>query len=454
MHKINQSKSYLALISVILALLLVLLATYAIPREQAVTWVLVFTGAYALFLFGSWSMDESNHIAWILGIAVLVRLFLLPNIPLLSDDYYRYIWDGQLSASGLNPFLYKPADLISKPDFVLMDSTYTQNLYSGLNSPAYHTVYPPLLQFIFKQAAIWGGANIGYNTVILRLWIILAELGTLFFLYQYVLDKGLKPKLVLLYALNPLVLVEFTANLHAEVYVVLGISMMLWASTKVQLGQVWALMPYVLGAGIAIGTKLIPVVFVPFVIMALPKNIYKIWAALGILICSTLTIWPLYNALAQTGSSFSLYFTHFEYNASLYYLLRAAGYWIKGYNAIAWLGPMCMGLFVLAATWLWFKFIRIKHELRLNQLPQYLALTHLLYYLCSTTVHPWYVAGMLVWVVLAAQYWPLVWAFGAALTYLNYHTGQFHEHLWLVSLEYVLLGFYLVFAYKQPLRWN
>src|SRR5215210_6161102 len=42
--------------------------------------------------------------------AALFRLSILFAPPYLSDDIYRYIWDGRVQATGTNPYRYIPAD--------------------------------------------------------------------------------------------------------------------------------------------------------------------------------------------------------------------------------------------------------------------------------------------------------------------------------------------------------
>ena len=46
----------------------------------------------------------------ILGGALIFRLTLLPSTPTLSDDIFRYIWDGRVQLAGINPYLYAPDD--------------------------------------------------------------------------------------------------------------------------------------------------------------------------------------------------------------------------------------------------------------------------------------------------------------------------------------------------------
>ena len=77
--------------------------------------------------------------------AVILRLIFLSVVPSLSDDYHRYVWDGRVQLTGVNPYAYRPHEheLDSVP-------------YSGralINHPGLRTIYPPLTQAVFLGIA-------------------------------------------------------------------------------------------------------------------------------------------------------------------------------------------------------------------------------------------------------------------------------------------------------------
>ena len=66
---------------------------------------------YAGLLFVSFKLIqlEKHNFKFLLISAVLLRLIFLFALPNLSQDFYRFIWDGRLLTSGFNPYLNLPA---------------------------------------------------------------------------------------------------------------------------------------------------------------------------------------------------------------------------------------------------------------------------------------------------------------------------------------------------------
>ena len=80
----------------------------------------------------------------IIVLAILFRLAFSYLPPTLSDDAYRYVWDGVLIADGINPYLFKPSDE-ALPE-------YQQSaMYPELNSAEFYSVYPPVSQLVFAS---------------------------------------------------------------------------------------------------------------------------------------------------------------------------------------------------------------------------------------------------------------------------------------------------------------
>ena len=71
------------------------------------------------------------------------RLVCLFSPPFLSTDIFRYVWDGQVQAAGINPYRYIPAD----PHLAFLRDL---DIYPHINRRSYaHTIYPPGAQMLF-----------------------------------------------------------------------------------------------------------------------------------------------------------------------------------------------------------------------------------------------------------------------------------------------------------------
>ena len=265
--------------------------------------------------------------------ALLFRLSLLAVMPNLSDDYARFIWDGRLLAHGYNPYLYVPAQVINTP--IASIAGLTDSLFQRLNSPRYFTVYPPLNQALFGLAG-WLSPNSVIGAVIsLRVPIILADMGSIVLLAKLLRRLGKNPNYSLLYALNPLVILELTGNLHFEAIMIFFVLLSVWLLVQ----NHWMGSSVALASGI--GMKLLPLIFLPLLIRYLGWKRGLIYATLtGILVGLLFVPFMSIELLNNIFSSLNLYFQSFEFNASVYYLIRAAGYWLVGYNIIAGAGFM------------------------------------------------------------------------------------------------------------------
>ena len=149
-----------------------------------------------------------------------------------------------------------------------------------------------------------------------------------------------------------------------------------------------------------------------------------------------------------------LYFNKFEFNASLYYLVREFGFWKYGYNIIQTVGwKLGLITFVLILTFVWIRS-------RQSKMKQDDSTNHVLfqdwmwmlsiYFLFTTTLHPWYISTLLALSVFTSYRYPTIWTGMIFLTYAGYTTDSFHEVLWLTAIEYIIVYGYL--AYELWIR--
>lgn len=208
-------KPWFVIILVFISGLPYLLLGYAIPREN-------FTGllACSALLFAAYFSLLKSPITVKTGLflALVFRLILLVATPALSDDYFRFLWDGYLLNAGENPFLHLPA-YYAENNFLGIYGL-NETLFTGLNSPNYYSVYPPVCQFVFALAGMVSTGNLLAGIILMRVIIMLAELTTFWLLLRLLAHFKLPARQVLWYALNPLVILELTGNLHFEALVI------------------------------------------------------------------------------------------------------------------------------------------------------------------------------------------------------------------------------------------
>lgn len=438
------------------------LLAYSIDRSQ-------FTGLLGLYFLVVWGYSirvraipqlasVGGPDRFFLLSAVVFRVILLLAPPNLSDDYARFAWDGRLLAHGFNPYLYLPRSLLGTN--IAQLAGLTDDLFSRLNSPDYFTVYPPLNQAFFGLAAWLSGDNLSATVIWLRVPILLAEIGTIWLLPRLLKRLGKNPNQALIYALNPLVILELTGNIHFEAVVIFFCVLAIWLlvrgqkeMTSLRIESAYgnqapemsslasnniSLVPLLLSAfifALAVGTKMLPLIGLPLLIRYLGWRQGLLYSFIvGVLTVAMFMPFASLELIQNIGSSINLYFQKFEFNASVYYLVREAGYWFKGYNVIQQVGPSLSLITLLGIGWL--AFGRAKMTLTTR-----LLLTLTLYFAMATTVHPWYITLVVMASVFTPFRYPLVWSALVWASYATYQGEPYVENLWLTTAEYtVVLG--------------
>jgi hypothetical protein len=160
---------------------------------------------------------------------------------------------------------------------------------------------------------------------------------------------------------------------------------------------------------------------------------------------------PFLNAdlVVNYSKTIGLWFQSFEFNASIYYLARALGYYTTGYNQIAIIGKI-IAIIVLIAV---FSLSVFRKNHNYKTLLTTLLFAFSIYFFTATTVHPWYIATLLILGVFTGFKFPLLWSFTIILSYLAYATSEVQESYLILMLEYLpvdVLFFWEV--YKKPIQ--
>jgi len=378
--------------------------------------------------------------------SVWFRVIFILAIPNLSQDFYRFIWDGRMILEGLNPYLFTPESFIINDEFPVIQADELYNGMGALNG-SHFTNYPPLNQLCFVISGLFAGKNILGSIIVMRLLIIVADFGTLYFGQKLLKKLELPSYHIFWYLLNPFIIIELTGNLHFEGVMIF---FLVWSLFLLQKNK-WKLAAIVLACSISV--KLLPLIFLPLFFQKLGlKKSFIFYCITGI---TTLILFsPFYSSVFITNYSqtVALWFGNFEFNASIYYILREIGYLYRGWNEIAIIGkiiPILVFTFVIIMTF----FRKNKTSIQLFT-TMLLCLTF--YFFMSTTVHPWYIATLLILSVFTRYKFVLIWTFVIILSYLAYNnidTANKYENLWIITLEYIIVYSFLIWeVFLKKLR--
>lgn len=447
---------------------------YDLVRTDFTKLLLLYSALF--FLFYKLVHNSTWRFSYLVIIAVLFRLVFLFAMPNLSQDFYRFIWDGRMILEGINPYLFTPESFITAGKYPVDQA---QELYKGMGvlNGSHYTNYPPVKQFVFALAALFAGKSIIGSAIVFRIVIIAADIGTLYFGKKLLEKLKIPVHNIFWYLLNPFIIIELTGSLHFEGIMIFFLVLSLYL---LQLGK-WKFAGFVFALSISV--KLIPLMFLPLfyqwfikrgiiinrkqgskrqtvssedIAESVPiaignpsNNIYKLLRFYIIIMVTTLLLFaPFYSSefIQNYSQTVGLWFGKFEFNASLFYVARAIGYGISGYNVIGVIGkyiPVIVIIALLAITF-------FRNNKQMPQLIAAMLLISSFYYFTSTTIHPWYLVTLVLLSVFTNYRFPLVWSFMIVLSYYAYANDTYNENLWIIALEYVVV--YGVFIWEVFLK--
>ncbi|MBR9978452.1 MAG: hypothetical protein KFH87_10215 [Bacteroidetes bacterium] len=343
----------------------------------------------------------------VLTAAVVMRLTLIGTGPIASDDMYRYIWDGKVQAQGIDPYLHAPED-------EALADLHGPLLPASINFPSMKTVYPPLAQWVFFLTYSIGGASV----LAFKIPLLLADAATIILILLLLRQYGIASHAVGIYALNPLVILQFMVDGHLDVIgfpFVLAFLLLYEKRSRIA-GAVML--------GLSIAVKLLSVIFVPLLLRdAWERKHLWMMAALAV---PVLIYLPYMLSAGSPFESLAVYTARWSFNGSLYPLLLAL------LDTSSTARPVAMGLTVVGVLLL---------AMTRRPLVWKLAGATVVFFLLAATVHPWY----LTWTALLLPFYPR-WSFVVFVATVSlsnfsgvlYHSGgPWVEPFWLGPAVYL-----------------
>jgi hypothetical protein len=206
----------------------------------------VMAAAYLAMLRRAWAAPEFSRrilfAAFLLALAIRAPLVFPRVAP--ESDMVRYVWDGRVQTLGYNPYEVIPAD-------PAMAATHTEET-RAMPSRGARSPYPPAAQLFFRLVV-----TIHDSTRAMKVALTLCDLMTIVVLWRWLVITGRSEWLALAYAWNPLVILEIAHSGHIDALGALWIAASAYWLAR-RRGALAAV-----AFGLAVATKLLPIVLAP-----------------------------------------------------------------------------------------------------------------------------------------------------------------------------------------------
>jgi hypothetical protein len=386
--------------------------------------------SFAGYLVGVRSL-EGLSFPVVFACGIVFRLTVVAITPSLSDDVYRYLWDGLVQLHGINPYQYAP-------DAPELSSVLRPDVLANINHPHLPTIYPPFAQFFFRLCA-WIAPQIWT----IKLGVVVWDCVAVFFLAGLARAYDIHPAAVALYFWNPLVILEGAGHGHIDI---VAVSLLVSALLYIRIEGYGRA-----GAALALSglTKFLPILMLPAFWRWAARGEEDARSTLSAMFTTRAIAVPVVFTVVFAGGylpfidvgwrvfgSLHTYASTWEFNAPFYSLLRETGISSDTSRVI-----LSLIFFTGVAA------------VSLKPIPAIQATYYVLgmFIILTPTLHPWYV----VWIVpFLCFYGNRGWLAMSGLIVLAYvvliqyrETGVWEEEGWVRWL--IFIGSVLVWLWPR-----
>lgn len=251
-------------------------------------------GVYVVWAVLVWILPKPKFGLGLLFLsAAILRLMLWFCPPIFSDDVFRYVWEGSLTAGGGNPYLTPPADFTPEDTSV----------HQWINHSHIPSIYPPVSMIVFALVGFFS-ATVGA----MKATFLFVDLAVLGVLCKLLIHRKQGTEAAWLYALHPLPIVELSGSGHMDGLAILFMLLAFWAYENGRSGSFWL----VIGGGAKI---------LPAVLLARHFRITDtgFWAGFLLLVLVCL---PFVSEPFALVDALLLYTQKWSFNGSIFVLLK------------------------------------------------------------------------------------------------------------------------------------
>jgi hypothetical protein len=393
----------------------------SIPGLVAVTALAVTLLAVLLYMGEKEQLQLSPGAILSLGLAC--RLLFLFQSPRLSDDIYRYLWDGLQILHGNNPYSLTPATSVAF-------DAWSTTILKKVNHPHLFTAYPPAAQIIFAA-----GAALAKDYVGLKVILVTLDMSACAVIVKLLRTMNLPTWRAALYAWHPLPIIEIAGSGHIDgaalLFFLIAVSLAVATPMGIGLKESdrqsgrWKILARHLGGGTAIAfsvlVKLIPLIYLPLLLCAATG---PLCLAAGCVAALGLFSIPFLPDLTHMFVTLGIYLQNWEFANAAFRTLRV----VLASRDRAKVVLACLSaILIVVITLSFWRRAKEQADTAPPDLMKSFYFVTLAFLLLTPTLHPWYALYLAAFLPFAAGPAGLVlsWA-----VFLSYH----------VLIRYSILG--------------
>ncbi len=372
---------------------------------QTIGWYLLAFAGFLLALW--WNERRPVPLVWLWVIPIVFRLLLLITTPTLSDDVYRYLWDGNVATAGVNPYAYA----LDAPE---LDSLHI-SARELANNPSLGSPYLPVAQVTFAAtASVAPSEPLALQTVMVGF-----DLAAAVVIVGLLRMAALPMRRVMLYLWNPLVVVEAAHGAHLDALMVFLALLAVYLTLLQPASRAKWAAPVILA--LATLTKPLPLLLLPVLWPRWGRSqrlVYGTTVA-AVLVPFGLTAgWGLVGGSDGTGLFGSArVYSGWTFNSGAYHWLAG---WLERWGVA---DPAGVARFIVA-TLMVSVLVAVWALARQRGSPRdtlrLMALALMAYALLTPTFHPWYLVIVVAFLPFLGSYnWSWSWLQVAPWLYLS-----------------------------------
>lgn len=346
----------------------------------------------------------------IVGIATILRIVFAFKAPELSNDIYRYLWDGIIFNNGINPYAFAPINIYNKfPEYM--------ELFHKLDHNNFFTIYPPVSQLFFKLSTF-----ISHNVIFIKMFLGILDSITCIFIYFLLKAINKSTSFSLFYFFNPLVVLEISGSGHIDGLGVFFLAFFIFLLNKYilsydmqsnhQFSMQNIFVSSVLGLlfSFAVLTKLFPLVFLPLFFFILPIKLFLFFFLIFIItIVGMIAIF--YPNILNILITLAIYTANWEFSNIIFKLLHFV------FNSSVIPRVILSAFFICYLIFINIKFSTLLLGRSLNAFITACYFISFAFLIFSPTLHPWYGLYMIFFLPFVMRMEGIVFSFSLLLSY-------------------------------------